>query len=208
MVLNNTLHLRYLAGFWICVDFRMHQSFEYIRVLNKSGLHKILNKVFLDRCLAVLWIRFGFWICHGSKYTRVHKVVNKFFHQGSEYASSSEYTSVTQGSVENSPSCMFDRLLSIPWAINILGLKYTRVVHMPKFRLVFSRFLGLRGNLGIVKEKSTRKTCFYREKKCLAPRIYQAKFCLAVFLWSQRNLYYIFRRNRCSNGRESIFEKV
>ena len=32
-------------------------------------------------------------------------------------------------------------------------------------RLVFSRFLDLRGNLGIVKEKPTRRTCFSREKK-------------------------------------------
>ena len=46
----------------------------------------------------------------------------------------------------------------------------------------FSRFLDLRGNLGIVQEKLTRKTCFSREKKRLAPRIYQAKFCLAMFL--------------------------
>ena len=38
-------------------------------------------------------------------------------------------------------------------------------------RLAFSRFLDLRGNLGIVKEKPTRKTCFSREKKRLAPRI-------------------------------------
>ena len=30
-------------------------------------------------------------------------------------------------------------------------------------RLVFSRFLNLRGNLGIVKEKPTRKTSFSRE---------------------------------------------
>ena len=39
-------------------------------------------------------------------------------------------------------------------------------------RLVFSRFLNLRGNLGIVKEKPTRKTCFSREKKRLAQRVY------------------------------------
>ena len=38
------------------------------------------------------------------------------------------------------------------------------------FRLVFSRFLDLPGNLGTVKEKPTRKTCFSREKKRLAPR--------------------------------------
>ena len=49
-------------------------------------------------------------------------------------------------------------------------------------RLVFSRFFDIRGNLGNVKEKPTRKTCFSREKKRLAPRIYQAKFCLAAFL--------------------------
>ena len=49
-------------------------------------------------------------------------------------------------------------------------------------RLVYSRFFDLRGNLGIVKEKPTRKTCFSRDKKCLAPSIYQAKFCLAAFL--------------------------
>ena len=51
-----------------------------------------------------------------------------------------------------------------------------------EYRLVFSRFLDLWGNLGIVKEKPTRKTCFSREKKRLAPCIYQAKFCRAAFL--------------------------
>ena len=30
-------------------------------------------------------------------------------------------------------------------------------------RLVFCQFLDLRGNIGIVKEKMTRKTCFSRE---------------------------------------------
>ena len=47
-------------------------------------------------------------------------------------------------------------------------------------RLVFSRFFDLRGNLGNVKEKPTRKTCFSREKKRLTPRIYLAKFCKAT----------------------------
>ena len=46
-----------------------------------------------------------------------------------------------------------------------------------QIRLVFSRFFDLRGNLGIVKEKPTRKTCFSHEKKRLTPRIYLAKFC-------------------------------
>ena len=53
--------------------------------------------------------------------------------QGSEYALSSEYTSVAHGSVENDPSYMFDRFLSIPWALNMLGLEYTRVVDVPMF---------------------------------------------------------------------------
>ena len=28
---------------------------------------------------------------------------------------------------------MFDRFLSIPWALNMLGLEYTRVLNMPRF---------------------------------------------------------------------------
>ena len=79
------------------------------------------------------------------------------------------------------------------------GVLYLK--HLVLCRLVFSRFLDLHGNLGIVKEKPTRKTCFSREKKRLAPRIYQAKFCLAEFLWIQRNLYYIFTRNMLKRGR-------
>ena len=73
-------------------------------------------------------------------------------------------------------------------------------------RLVFSRFLDLCENLGIVKEKPARKICFSREKKRLAPRVYQEKFCLVAFLWSQRNFYYIFTRNRCWNGWEYIWK--
>ena len=43
-------------------------------------------------------------------------------------------------------------------------------------------FFDIRGKLGNAKEKPTRKTCFSREKKRLAPRIYLAKFCQAAFL--------------------------
>ena len=49
--------------------------------------------------------------------------------QGSEYVSSSEYASVTQGSVENSPSYMLDRVWRIPRVINKLGLEYTKVLN-------------------------------------------------------------------------------
>ena len=61
-----------------------------------------------------------------------NKVVNKMFintWQGSEYASSSENTSVTQGSVENSPSYMFDRFLIIHWAWICKGREYAKVTH-------------------------------------------------------------------------------
>ena len=44
-------------------------------------------------------------------------------------------------------------------------------------RLVFSRFFSIHGNLRNVKEKPTRKTCFSREMKRLALRIYLSKFC-------------------------------
>ena len=55
-------------------------------------------------------------------------------------------------------------------------------INLTNYRLVFTRFLDLCGNLGNGKGKTTRKTCFSREKKRLTPRIYQAKFCLAAFL--------------------------
>ena len=65
---------------------------KYAMVLNMPGLHKVVNKLFHHRYLT------GFWICL-----------------------SFEKTSVTQGSVENSPSYMFVRFLSIPWALNMPG---------------------------------------------------------------------------------------
>ena len=49
--------------------------------------------------------------------------------------------------------------------------------NLENVRLVYSRFFYIRGNLGNVKEKATRKTSFSREIKSLALRIYLAKFC-------------------------------
>ena len=49
-------------------------------------------------------------------------------------------------------------------------------------RLVFNRLLDFQGNFENGKEKAARKTCFFWEKKHLAPRICQAKFCPAVIL--------------------------
>ena len=70
--------------------------------------------------------------------------------------------------------------------------------------LVFSRLFDFRGNLGNVKEKPTRKTCFFREMNFLALRIYLVKFCLEAFLWCQRSFYCIFMRKRCLNGEDYV----
>ena len=52
-----------------------------------------------------------------------------------------------------------------------------QLINRVSSRLVFSRFFDIRGNLGNAKEKPARKTCFSREMKRLALRIYLAKFC-------------------------------
>ena len=86
-------------------DIILHMLWtEYTTVLNILGLHKIANKI----SIIDIW-------------------------QGFEYASSSEYTSVTQGPVKSSPSYMLDRFLSIPRAVNLLGLEYRSVANMPRF---------------------------------------------------------------------------
>ena len=59
--------------------------------------------------------------------------------QYSEYALDSENTSVTRGSVENSPSYMFDRFLIIHWAPNLPELEYARVVNMPRLHMVLRK---------------------------------------------------------------------
>ena len=51
---------------------------------------------------------------------------------GSEYTSNSDYGSFIQGSVENAPSYMFDRVLSIPRVLNLLGLEYASVVNIAR----------------------------------------------------------------------------
>ena len=64
-------------------------------------------------------------------------------------------------------------------------------------RLVFGRFFDLRGHLGNVEEKPTRKSCFSREKKHLTLCIYLCKILLGdISLMSTKFLYCIFMRNR------------
>ena len=43
---------------------------------------------------------------------------------------------LTQGSVENSPPYMFKRFLSVSWALDMLGLEYTRVTNIPTLHMV------------------------------------------------------------------------
>ena len=83
---------------------------EYVMVLNMLGSHKISNNIFHNKYLT-----------------------------GYEYASSSENTSFTQGSVENSLSYMFDRFVSIPWSLSLQGLEYIRVENMPRLHMVLGK---------------------------------------------------------------------
>ena len=79
-----------------------------------------------------------FKICQGYTRSRIKfSIINIW--RGSRYASSSEYTSVTQGSVENTPSYMFDRFLSMLLALNMRELHYTRVVNMPRLHMVLCK---------------------------------------------------------------------
>ena len=74
------LHLRDLAGFWICFDFRIYQSSECTRFLNMSGLYKFWIKYFMID----VWQYSEYDL--DSEYATVanmlgsHKVVNKIFH--------------------------------------------------------------------------------------------------------------------------------
>ena len=70
--------------------------------------------------------------------------------QGSKYTSSSEYTSVTQGSEEKHPSYMFDRFLSIPLALSILELEYARVVNIPRLHMVLCKLLKILSILNVL----------------------------------------------------------
>ena len=114
-----------ILGFWICqgytrflikyfvMDVCQYSEYpldsEYAMVLNMLESHK--------------WIKFS--------------MINIW--QGSEYTSSSENTNVTQAFVESSPSYMLGRFLSIPWALNLPGLEYTRVLSMPRLHMVLRK---------------------------------------------------------------------
>ena len=116
---------------------------EYTRVLIMSGLHKVLNKIFRDRCLAVFWICLGFWICHGSKYARVAKVVNKTFDHRYwagfwiclEFWIYQCYT----GFNWKQPVIHVWQVSDSPWALSMLGLKWTSIANMPNLHMVLCK---------------------------------------------------------------------
>ena len=80
-----------------------------------------------------------------------------------------------QGSFTKLMGIAYELALKPNWYLLDKGFKF-------QSRLVFSRFLDLGRNLGKVKEKPIRKTCFTREKKRLDLLIFQAKFALEAIL--------------------------
>ena len=113
----------------------IRQGSEYVSI---SEYTRVLNKLGFWICQGYTWFWIKYFVIDVWQYSEnamflnmlgSRKVVNKIFHiniwQDPEYVSSSENTSVTQGSVENSLSYVFDRVLSIPWALNLIGLEYT-----------------------------------------------------------------------------------
>ena len=164
------------------------------------GLVNVCFFSFLHRTRVQKWKKN--WFCYVHKWENIKMPVSKPIHRS---------RSTNQICVQRSRNCrnfekvyyfVFKFLDSQQYSYitninNWAVAQYDIDAHVGTYRLIFSRFLELRGNLGIVKEKPTRKTCFSREKKRLAPRIYHAIFCLASFFSRRRNFYYIFTRNRC-----------
>ena len=128
------LHIRYSARFWIWFDFEIYQT----RIVNILGFWIKIYSVFeyaLDSEYAKVLKIYGytwFWV----KFSIID-----IWHC-SEYASSPDHGSFTHGSVENSLSCMFDRVMSIPGVLIMLGPEDTKTVnmsllHMILFKLCF-----------------------------------------------------------------------
>ena len=121
-------HLRYseytrvvnILRFWICqgytrfwIKYFMIDIWQYYEYALYSEYARILNML---RLLMVLNKFSVIDIWHGS-----------------------EYASVIQGSVQNDLSYMFDRALSIPRVINMLGHENTRVVNMTRLHSVLCK---------------------------------------------------------------------
>ena len=109
-----------ILGFWICqgctrfwIQLFMIDIWHYYEYALYSEYARVLNML---RLLMVLSKFSVIDIWHGS-----------------------EYANVIQGSVQNGPSYMFDRDLSIPWVISMLGHKYARVVNMTRLHRVLCK---------------------------------------------------------------------
>ena len=134
------IHLRYSTGFWICFDFRIYQSWEYIRVLKCARVTQGFD-------WDVSWQHSEYAL--DSEYARVlnmlaylHKILNKILHHRyfigiwicfelwicqcyiglyRKRQQESKYDKVAKGSEKNASSHIFDRGLNIPRFQNMSG---------------------------------------------------------------------------------------
>ena len=99
-----------MIDFWQYCEYTLDS--KYARVLHMLGLHMVLNKIIHTRYLTGFLLNRP-WVLNMPVLYRV--------------------------SVENGTSYMFDRLLSIPRILSMLGLEYTRVVKMSMLRRVLCK---------------------------------------------------------------------
>ena len=160
-VLNKILSRIYLTELWVYRGFKICQDSEYIRVLNMSGfikktlhhldvwqgsdyssgsaytrvlnmpgLYKVLKKILHHRCLTGFQIILRFWTCHGSKYARV-----------------------TQGSEQNAPLKISDRVLNMPLVLKWQGYRRFCVNYIPE----------IHGILNMPQALNVPRFCMYQE---------------------------------------------
>ena len=93
----------------------------------------------------------GFWICQG--YRSFYKILTIDVWQYSEYAWVSNMLGlhmaldkclhhrypISQGSLENDLSYMFDRVLNIAQVLSMVRLEYTRVVNIPRLHRILCK---------------------------------------------------------------------
>ena len=96
----------------VCQYYECALDSEYARVLNKLGLHMVVNKIAHDRHLTRFWC-LEFWLCQCyiglfRKPLLIHV-------------------------------WMFDRVLSIPRILNILEFEYTRVMNVRRLHKVLCK---------------------------------------------------------------------
>ena len=121
------------AADWINLWFQMYQSSEYIRILDFSGSEYAFGSIRVLN-ITVFLICLWFWMCQSFEYTRVLNIPGFWIHQGSEYASGSEYSRVLNmplvliipgfwicQSSEYASGSEYTWVLKIPLVLNIPG---------------------------------------------------------------------------------------